>query len=526
MLKPIWITSRIVYTRALAGEVDDTETLLQPAKHIYQIMLTYVLQDFTLVGIVPWINTECTLAYLAAARLDPCRALIFYLPDSSTTQPAPSDSDIWDLNDRGSWKSTFPYPVYAVPGSIGAGLMHQLSLYSGNMTNVPFGHEISELPQIDPRDYVRLYTRLITSNSSTLPSFWVFLVVVLVIAVLTVGTISASMHLIQRTRRKSLQRRIACGEVNLEALGIKRLTVPQQFIDDLPLFIYTSEDQSPPASPQPKKRPTETISEQPAVQEGPSVWTHHTIAGLYTSLDNPTSEIIMVDDSTSNPDSIIVHKFLPYAQPTCAICLDNFEAGISEIREIPCGHIFHPECIDIFLGNNSSLCPLCKKSALPIGYCPTRVTNAMVRAERNLRKIRSTVVFQDEEQGTEISQTRSRIPNWRSIVTKSIFNPKPSPAAISYAVPLQPQPVFMTNAMPPRSQVQDNATSEDIEAARQELVEQRIRELAASRVPIQDPDVIQARERPQCKHPFRDERDVLTQFPGKKTLLAVFPGFS
>ena len=455
---------------------------------------------------MPWINTVCTIEFLAAARLDPCRALLVYLLDNDTSLPPPPSSEAWDLGDGGAWKSRNQYPIYALPGTVGKMLMHEISLYSGNMTNVPFGHEISELPQIDPRDYVRLYTRLSTTNSSTLPSFWVFMVVVLVIAVVTLATISASMHLIQRSRRKSLERRVASGEVNLEALGIKRLTVPQQFIDELPLFIYVSEDQTPPTSPQPKKRTTETIIEEPEYQEGSSAvpaGAYHTSDGVYVPLDAPTSQIILVDDNTSDPDSVIVHKFLPYAQPTCAICLDNFESGITEIREIPCGHIFHPECIDMFLGDNSSLCPLCKKSALPVGYCPTRISNAMVRTERNLRKIRSTMAVHDEEQDAESDCARSRRQNWRSIMKNRIFSPSPRPAAVSYAVPLQPQPVFMTNAMPPRTRAaEDGATAEDLEAARQELVEQRIRELAATRVPIRDPDVIQARERPTCKFSF------------------------
>jgi hypothetical protein len=67
----------------------------------------------------------------------------------------------------------------------------------------------------------------------------------------------------------------------------------------------------------------------------------------------------------------------------------------------------------------------------------------------------------------------------------------------------------MTNAMPPHSRIEGD-TAENSEAARLEVVEQRIRDLAASQVPIRDPDVIQERERPQWK----------------KTLLTVFPGFS
>lgn len=455
------------------------------------------------------------MEYMTAARLDPCRALIFYLPDNSTSQPPPPTSETWDLNDRGAWKSKFQYPVYAVPGKLGTNLMRELSLYSGNMTSVPYGHQISELPGVDPRDYVRLYTRLLTSNSSTLPSFWVFLVVVLVIAVLMLGTISASMHLIQRSRRKSLQRRVASGEVNLEALGIKRLTVPQQFIDRLPLFIYSSEEQSPPASPPQKKNYTETSMEQPGLREGSStvhMWARPTNDRVSISMDTPASQVIVVDDSTSNPDSVLVHKFLPYSQPTCAICLDDFESGITEIRELPCGHIFHPECIDIFLENNSSLCPLCKKTALPVGFCPINITNAIVQRERNLRFARSTVTVHDEDEEAQTGHARRRIQNLRSIVKRNLFSSTPPPAAVPYTLPLQPQPVLMTNAMLPRSRGPDGGTAEDLEAARQEVVERRIRELAAAQVPIRDPDVIQERERPACKPKlsFDGRGDLLT----------------
>jgi hypothetical protein len=455
------------------------------------------------------------MEYMNAARLDPCRALIFYLLDNNTTQPPPPTSETWDLNDGGAWKSKFQYPVYAIPGSLGTELMHELSLYSGNMTSVPYGHQISEMPGVDPRDYVRLYTRLLTSNSSTLPSFWVFLVVVLVIAVLMLGTISASMHLIQRARRKSLQRRVASGEVNLEALGIKRLTVPQQFIDRLPLFIYNSEEQSPPVSPPQKKPSAESPHEQPRFPERSSAirkWRRPTTSRVSISMDSPTSQVIVVDDSTSNPDSVLVHKFLPYSQPTCAICLDDFESSITEIRELPCGHIFHPECIDVFLGNNSSLCPLCKKSALPTGFCPIRITNAIVQRERNLRFARSTLTIRDEDEEAQTGHARTRIQHLRAIVKRNLLSSTPPPAAIPYTLPLQPQPVLMTNAMPPRSRISDGGTAEDLEAARQEVVERRIRELAAAQVPIRDPDVIQERERPLCKPKlsFDDAGNLLT----------------
>ena len=77
-----------------------------------------------------------------------------------------------------------------------------------------------------------------------------------------------------------------------------------------------------------------------------------------------------------------------FSQTTCSICLDDFMHDETTVRELPCNHIFHPECIDPFLLNNSSLCPLCKKSVLPPGYCPVQVTNIMVRRERLLRRTR------------------------------------------------------------------------------------------------------------------------------------------
>ncbi|KAI7564228.1 hypothetical protein KC317_g7200, partial [Hortaea werneckii] len=70
-----------------------------------------------------------------------------------------------------------------------------------------------------------------------------------------------------------------------------------------------------------------------------------------------------------------------------AICLDDYvpvsaESEGTTVRELPCHHIFHPECVDAFLKENSSLCPICKRTVLPQGYCPRNVTNAMVRRER------------------------------------------------------------------------------------------------------------------------------------------------
>jgi hypothetical protein len=148
------------------------------------------------------------------------------------------------------------------------------------------------------------------------------------------------MHWVQRRRRASLQSRVANGEVDLEALGIKRLTVPQEIIDKLPIYTYSDD---------PKE-----------VENG------HT--------PDPTSSV-----AATHP------HHTQFSQSTCPICLEDYTSGETTVRELPCRHIFHPECVDSFLARNSSLCPMCKKSVLPKGHCPALVTNAMVRRERLVR---------------------------------------------------------------------------------------------------------------------------------------------
>jgi hypothetical protein len=459
--------------------------------------------DFTLIAIAPWISSECAQAYLGSAHMDPARAFIFYLLDNGNTKPPPASSPVWDLPDGRPWMNKYEYPVYAVPGLYGSRMVSKLSLYSGNMTSVPFGHEISELPGVDPRDYVRLYTDISMANSS-LPSIWVFLLIVFAALAFMLGFISIIMNLIQQRRRHSLRRRVASGEVNLEALGIKRLTVPQEYLDRLPLFIYNDgSEASVPTSPEVKKINAATAKERHSSKE-----TTNTVDSSYSGTTGSTwlqPQLVIIDESMSGPESLFYHKFLPYSQPTCPICLEDFESGVTEIRELMCGHIFHPECIDTFLGNNSSLCPMCKKSALPVGYCPTKITNAMVRRERNIRRLRSRVIIREENGNLETNERWGSFRNLGSRIRRAIFSTGQTEPQTLNTLPLQQQqPVFAPIAIPPRPPpavlASHTPRSQDSVLTRQALVEQRIRELAAGQAPIRDPDLVDERQRPKCMY--------------------------
>lgn len=54
----------------------------------------------------------------------------------------------------------------------------------------------------------------------------------------------------------------------------------------------------------------------------------------------------------------------------CPICTDDFVKG-QDVRLLPCGHQFHPDCIDPWLINVSGTCPLCRIDLNPGGSTET-----------------------------------------------------------------------------------------------------------------------------------------------------------
>lgn len=75
-----------------------------------------------------------------------------------------------------------------------------------------------------------------------------------------------------------------------------------------------------------------------------------------------------------------------YGQTTCAICIEDFVAGSSQVRELPCGHIFDPACIDSYLLGARSQCPVCKKSVLPPDFVPPEVEDTPRQEEGTTRE--------------------------------------------------------------------------------------------------------------------------------------------
>ncbi|KAF4855155.1 putative RING finger membrane protein [Colletotrichum siamense] len=335
--------------------------------------------NYNLIALAPWFNATCTLAYLASARLDPIRAFIFYRPNNSTREPQGADSPIWDLDDNDAWRTQNRFPIFAVPGAQGNKMMRQLSLYSGNLSSIPYGDQIQDIYDPHDNDYVRIWTELTVKDRDSVPAMWTWILTVVGVVIFIIACLSLTMHLVQRRRRISLRRRVLSGEVDLEAMGIKRITVPINHVKGFPLFTYSFQPEmvSSPATTRPPKsvrspRSQRTVSESAA----------------------PKSRARR--SSVNSATSTVATNF----QPQCHICLENYVDRESIIRELPCGHIFHPECIDEFLSLNSSLCPICKRNMLPRNYCP-KITNGMVRRERAVRRLRERVIVVESDDEEE-----------------------------------------------------------------------------------------------------------------------------
>ena len=48
-----------------------------------------------------------------------------------------------------------------------------------------------------------------------------------------------------------------------------------------------------------------------------------------------------------------------FEKPTCPVCIIDFEIGHKGMF-LPCGHIFHPDCIKPWLKDHNT-CPVCRK---------------------------------------------------------------------------------------------------------------------------------------------------------------------
>ncbi|KQJ98784.1 probable E3 ubiquitin-protein ligase XERICO [Brachypodium distachyon] len=58
------------------------------------------------------------------------------------------------------------------------------------------------------------------------------------------------------------------------------------------------------------------------------------------------------------------------AAADCRVCLASFEPE-SVVNRLPCGHLFHRDCLEKWLGYDNATCPLCRLRLLPAAADPS-----------------------------------------------------------------------------------------------------------------------------------------------------------
>ncbi|PWY82878.1 RING finger domain protein [Aspergillus heteromorphus CBS 117.55] len=322
------------------------------------------------IGLAPWVNAECAQEFLNASQQVRTDALLFFLPSNDDTKPPSANDPTWRLGGSDGWQARNEYPVYAIPGAAGVTLMDRLSR-DGNLGN--------------PNDQMNQ-----KSGSKKMASIWGFILAIIgTILVLTI-ILLLFYQLVHKRQRRELQRRIEAGEADLEHMGMHQIRVPHEFLNSIPIYIYTGLGAShsegrkddPAKSREHLAEITEESEEEAAESpKSPAVEVRETADAQDKepadggSVRRSSQSTMAGLDEAAYPR----HKNrLSRSQTMCAICLDDFVPGSSTVRELPCGHIFHPSCIDTSLTQSSSLCPLCKKSVLPTGWMPYQMADTLV----------------------------------------------------------------------------------------------------------------------------------------------------
>ncbi|RLM69116.1 putative RING zinc finger domain superfamily protein [Panicum miliaceum] len=88
-------------------------------------------------------------------------------------------------------------------------------------------------------------------------------------------------------------------------------------------------------------------------------------AGVEVSVATSRTHLVVQVASAASPAVVCRYrKEEAWKEPTCAVCLADFDDG-EAVRVLPeCMHYFHAECIDTWLRGSTS-CPMCRAETTP-----------------------------------------------------------------------------------------------------------------------------------------------------------------
>ncbi|KAL9086743.1 MAG: hypothetical protein Q9159_004038 [Coniocarpon cinnabarinum] len=88
-------------------------------------------------------------------------------------------------------------------------------------------------------------------------------------------------------------------------------------------------------------------------------------------------------------------------QIECAVCLEEYEDGVSRVMSLPCGHDFHADCVTPWLTTKRRTCPICKGD----------VVRSLGGDESRTPPSRSSEAASEADVQTEAAETINRSPS-------------------------------------------------------------------------------------------------------------------
>ncbi|CAG8449523.1 7434_t:CDS:1 [Acaulospora colombiana] len=257
------------------------------------------------------------------------------------------------------------------------------------------------------------------------PNFWLVSMISVAGVLILSFLVSIILHVrINRERRRRIERARMQRNVD-ESLGMKKWTLDKEVVEKFPVIIY-SKKITPAETETDEKRSSADVTES-AMLEGKNEGKEETDGMDDIDEDEEQSRNKLSRKastrSTRSQRSLraIDNAAIIYSSPnadttssdhisnsetreTCAICLDDFDDG-DEIRELPCRHWYHVECIDPWLTMKSSSCPLCKKDCKPEDVEGNTEVSIQVVRERELE---ASQVVNSQNRTSSSSSTSSR----------------------------------------------------------------------------------------------------------------------